>query len=207
VSTTQNLINYYAGLLIAQYREKPNAYATIQALVAPVIMDQLPAQVRDAFVIGNAIGVQLDILGKYAGVTRRGKRMDGSAIVLNDVDFTSLIKLAIIRNNSGSSLYDIQRLLATYFLGEIYVFDHLTMQLSYEINAAAISSDLAEMFITEGLLPKPMGVQLASVVYVPDISKIFGFRTYALPAYNSSPFNSYAGYQTDWTWLSYADTL
>lgn len=160
-------------------------------------MDQLPLQVQNAFTIGDtviagtdypgAVGVQLDILGKYAGVVRSGYDLAGNPLTLNDMDFTTLIRLAIVTNNSGSSLADIQNLLHNNFANEMFVFDGANMQMSYLITSSIGSQALVELFITEGLLPKPMGVQLASVIYVPTVS-LFGFQTYddVSPAWSNS---------------------
>lgn len=201
--TTAEIIAYYANLLILQYRQKPHAYATIQALVKPVIMDQLPTQVQDAFDIDTAVGVQLDTLGKYAGVTRYANGAAGP-ITLVDDDFRKLIKLAIITNASGSSLSDIQALLQLYFAGEIYIFDYANMRISYLVSSTIGSQDLAQAFIADGLLPKPMGVEMG-VVFAPVINKFFGFRDYINAGYFNEPFNTYALYHTDWPWLSYYD--
>lgn len=190
--TTQDIIQYYANLLILQYVGQPKAVKTIRALVAPVVMDQLPLQVQNAFCIGDqtingitypgAVGVQLDILGKYVGVMRTGYDLTHNPVTLNDSDFTQLIKIAIITNNSGSSLYSIQTLLQQYFANEIFVYDGADMQLSYLVTSSVGSKALVELFITEGLLPKPMGVQLASIVYVPVIS-LYGYLSYSgIPA-------------------------
>lgn len=172
--TTQDIINYYANLLIIQYIGKPKAYATVQATVAMAIMDQLPDQVQNAFNMdGTAVGVQLDVLGKYAGVSRTGFGLTGQPITLDDDDFFTLIKLAILTNSSGSDLATIQKLLNEFFPGELFVFDHKEMRMSYLIDSDVGSQELIQLFITEGLLPKPMGVQLAAPIYTPDL-KFFG---------------------------------
>lgn len=199
--TTADLISYYAGLLIMQYFSKPNAIAMVKAQVTPIIMDQLPVAVQDAFNIDTAVGVQLDVLGKYAGVIR-----SGGGITLSDADFRKLIKLAIVTNSSGSDLATIQRLLNMFFENEIFVFDHLNMRMSYYLNTSVGSQDLANLFISEGLLPRPMGVQMA-VAYAPATDTFFGFRTYTTPAIRSSPFNTYTSYSMSSPWLSYADAL
>ncbi len=205
--TTQQLINYYANLLILQYIGKPNAYATVQTLVTPVIMDQLPIAVQNAFNMdGTAQGVQLDVLGKYVGVTRTGYDFNGP-ITLNDTDFMVLIRLAIAQNNAGSSLATIQNFLATFFLGAILVFDYKTMRLSYLLNSGIGSQELAELIVKQNLLPKPMGVQLSSVVYGPVLNTFFGFRTYTLAAMNSSPFNTYGSYSMSAPWLNKSNLL
>lgn len=185
--TTEEIILYYSNLLILQYRTQPKAIATMEALVTPIIMDQLPLAVQNAFEIGTAVGTQLDVLGKYTGVTRYGVGFDGQPITLGDFDFTQLIKLAIITNNSGSSLFTIDTLLNTYFPNEIFAFDDADMHMSYLISSSIGSQNLVEMFVTQNLLPKPMGVELASVIYLPAIG-IFG-----MPDYRSVPSTWNAG--------------
>lgn len=203
---TAKIIEYYANLLILQYLQKPKAFNTVEALVAPVIMNQLPIDVRDAFDIETAQGVQLDVLGKYAGVTRSGNGFIGP-ITLDDSDFISLIRLAIIHNNAGSSLAEIQALLHTWFPGQILVFDYADMTMDYLVDSSVGSFDLAQLFITEGLLPKPMGVQLKATIYGPFASQFFGFRTYEYPGFNISPFNDYNSYQMDFPWLDYRNAI
>lgn len=191
--TDLELQQYYANLLILQYVGQPKAYAMIESLVSGVIMNQLPLAVQNGFVIGNstiagvtypgAVGAQLDVLGKYAGVTRTGRSFSGSPITLDDADFTTLIKLASITNVAGSSLATIQDLLHTYFPNQIFVYDSADMQMSYLITSTVGDQELVELFITEGLLPKPMGVELASVVYIPNLS-LFGYQSYDSAAPN-----------------------
>lgn len=205
--TTEEIVNYYADLLILQYLEKPRAYETIRATIRPFIMDQISLDVQNAFAIDTAVGVQLDVIGKYVGANRMGVIAGGVTITLTDSDYRSLIKMAIVKNNHGSSLYDIQNLLNAFFPGQIFAFDLLGMRMSYFIVSSAASLNLIEIFISENFLPKPMGVQVASIVYLPTIDDLFGFRTYSRANLTGSPFNDYADYQTDWPWLSYQDTI
>lgn len=202
--TDQEIIDYYSNLLILEYLQQPKAYATIQTSVTPFVMDQLPIDVQNAFAIPTAVGVQLDILGKYVGASRVGHTFNGN-VVLDDANYRILIQLSIFTNNAGSSLATIQDLIAMYFPGQILVFDFKTMRLSYFLNIG--SQDLVEMIIVQGKLPKPMGVQLSSVIYAPVIDKFFGFRTYELPGVNNTPFNTYSVYDMDSPWLSYKNAL
>lgn len=198
--TTAEIQKYYADLLILEYIGKPRAYEMIYEFVAPFIMDQLPTTVQNAFCVGTstiagtvypgAIGNQLDVLAKYSGVTRSGYGLTGNPITLSDLDFTRLIQMAIIRNNSGSSLATIQNLIHMYFANEIFVYDSANMQMSYLITSAAGTIDLVELFVTEGLLPKPMGVLLSSIIYIEDIS-LFGFESYSDPIEDWNPSTNY----------------
>lgn len=206
--TTQQLIEYYSNLLILQYHDKTKAVATIEAQVAPVIMDQLPTTVENAFNLLTAYGAQLDVLGTYVGVTRTGSGFQGQVITLDDNDFRILIQIAIIQNKNGSSLSDIQDLLQEFFPnGEILVFDYQTMRLSYLIDSNFVSADLVQLFVTEGLLPYPMAVTRSSIVWVPIIDEFFGFRTYFGAGVYNNPFNTYDSYITTWPWLNYDDTV
>lgn len=204
--TTDELVGYYTNLLILQYNTLPKAKATIDGLVRPVIMDQLPLLVQAAYAVDTAVGVQLDVLGKYVGVSRNTYDFSGP-ISLSDTDFRVLIRLAITNNNSGSSLYDIQNVIHIFFASALQVFDYANMQMDYFFDTSIGSNHLAEVFVKQKLLPKPMGVQLGSLIYVPNVTNIFGFRTYVLAQMNISPFNSYSTYHTDWTWISYSNAI
>lgn len=202
MSTTDEISSYYANLLILQYLQKPKAYATVKAQALPVIMDQLPIAVQNAFSVADSVGAQLDVIGKYVGASRTGATLSGP-ITLDDDDFRQLIKLVTIKNNAGSSLATIQSLLAANFPGQIRVSDNQTMQLQYTIIETLGTSDLLEILVTGGYLPRPMGVQVA-VTIIPDfVNPLFGFRTYFAPDPTVSPFNNYTFYQLTYPWLSY----
>lgn len=204
--TNEELQEYYAGLLILQYLNKPKAFATIKTLVKPVIMDQVPIAVQNAFAIDTAQGKQLDILGKYVGVTRFGYGTSGRPITLTDSDFVLFIKLAIITNTFGSSLAEIQNTLTMYFGNSILVSDSQNMSLNYSISSNFGSSDLLQMIVTQNRLPRPMGVGVSVTIITPGSGFFFGFRTYDAPAVNKSPFNSYPFYNSSTSpWLSYSD--
>lgn len=65
-----DLVNYYANLLIIQYHNKDKAVATIEAITRETIASAVIFDVRDGYDVEAAIGSQLDILGKYIGVDR-----------------------------------------------------------------------------------------------------------------------------------------
>lgn len=182
------------------------------SLDADVAIDEtdetLPLAVENGFnLLGDNIaqGVQLDTLGKYNGVTRSGHGFNTN-ITLDDADFLSLMKMAIAKNFSGSSLADIQKIIHQFFPDEMFVFDYQNMHMSYVISSAVGSQELIQMFIVQGLLPRPMAVALTLIIYALNIN-FFSFRTYELPAFNASPFNTYADYHTDWPWLSYQNAI
>lgn len=69
----EELLKYYANLLIVQYNGKPKAKATIEMLTRimyGVSDTPLFLQIRDSFDWKKAKGAQLDIIGKWVGVSR-----------------------------------------------------------------------------------------------------------------------------------------
>jgi len=203
--TDLEIIEYYADLLILQYIGMPKAYDTVSYLASQAIMDQLPDEVMNAFDITTAIGVQLDVIGQYVGVIRTGY-VEGVQLTLDDADFRTLIAFASLKNSAGSSLYDIQQLL-TYFSGAVLVIDYANMRMSYLVSSVIGSINMVLLAIQQNLLPVPMAVQLASVIYAPVINTFFGFRTYDLAGYNNSPFNNYDTYNLTYPWLNYDNAI
>lgn len=201
MATVEELKKYYSDLLILQYLNLTNATAMIRALVEPVIMDQLPIAVQDAFEIGTAAGDQLDVIGKYVGVSRNGYGLDGQPISLIDSDYTQLIKMVIVKNNSGSSLATIQSLLAAAFPNQIFISDNQTMGLNYLIVESIGTSDLLELLTTGGYLPAPMGVQVSSTVVPPITFPFFAFYNSDNPSASISGFNFYEFYNPNSPWL------
>lgn len=66
----EELLNYYSNLLIVQYNGKPKAKATIEMLVSLMFANLILIQIQDAFNWQTAIGNQLDIIGRWVGVSR-----------------------------------------------------------------------------------------------------------------------------------------
>ena len=69
----EELLKYYANLLIIQYNGKPKAKATIELftkMIYGVSDTPLLLQIQNAFDLKTAVGNQLDIIGKWVGVTR-----------------------------------------------------------------------------------------------------------------------------------------
>lgn len=68
--TTQELIDYYKGLLILQYASLGNALAEMDLIIGVFLQDQILQKVRDGFDLETAIGAQLNILATYRGLSR-----------------------------------------------------------------------------------------------------------------------------------------
>jgi hypothetical protein len=177
---------------------------------APVITETdsiLLLAIQNAFNPDTAVGKQLDIIGKYVGVTRTAQGATGP-VTLEDDDFRVLIRMAVLTNSAQSDLATIQNLIFTFFAGQMRVYDYQNMRMSYLLSSSIGSLALVEMFIAQELLPRPMGVQVASIIYAPTIDNFFGFVSYEIPTNPLvKPFNTYEDYQEDWPWLLYENAV
>lgn len=175
-----NYADYLTNLLILQYHNKPRAKATIKACTKWFPIDLIFA-VRDGFSIDTAVGKQLDIIGKYIDVDRYYTNASSQPSTLSDDDFRKLLKLKAIVNTGSGTDYGIDSALRETFGSDIRAVDdidangHHTMSMTYYIRDTL--QDLAYAAIQKGCLPKPLGVQLNSPVFVSE-EDLFGFVTY-----------------------------
>lgn len=195
-------VDYVAPLLVVETSTidtgEPEITETDQILLL---------QIQDAFNPTTAIGDQLDVIGKYVGVTRTAQGVTGP-ITLGDDDYRTLIRLAVLTNSAQSDLATIQDLIFTFFAGQMQVFDYQNMRMSYLISTSLGSTELIQMMVSQNLLPRPMAVQVAAIIYAPVINQFFGFCTYEIPTPGGiNPFNTYEVYETDWPWLLYENAI
>lgn len=69
-TTVDQIIEYYTNLLIIQYNKQPKAAATIALFISQLIADGIYFDVKAGYNLDTAVGHQLDVLGKYIGVSR-----------------------------------------------------------------------------------------------------------------------------------------
>jgi hypothetical protein len=159
MATDAEIEEYYADLLITQYRRKPKARAEVKLLAAAGFVNQLPLQTRNAFHPDNAVGAQLDILLKYVGGSRTVQTFT-TTVTLVDADARTLLFMLIARNHTNGSLDSIDELIQNFFPGQVKVFDHQNMRMDYFLESSIGSATLAEAMIKGRALPKPSCVQL-----------------------------------------------
>ena len=161
----------YVDKLLIQYSDKPNATAEIRMLsyFAEELRDFL-ASFPDEYGIDEAVGVQLDVLGKRVGLAR--------PVGMNDGDYRFLLRIKIARNNGSSILIQetgdgLQDVIQFAFSGDAYVIDTLSMVLTLYVSPNIDLNLLATAFDLD-LLPKPQGVPY-NVVVQADPNTTFGF--------------------------------
>lgn len=70
MANVTDIIQYYVNLIIIQYHNQPKAQATIALYAQELLASGIFFDIQNAFNLDTAIGVQLDIIGKYVGVDR-----------------------------------------------------------------------------------------------------------------------------------------
>lgn len=168
-------------------------------------IDTLPLAVQNCFNIDTAIGVQLDILSKYTGV-KRSAITTTESIFLNDDDYRTLIKFAIVQNNAGSSLAEIEKNLYLFFPNQFILTDYKNMHMSYLLDQDIGTENFFKVLVAEELIPRPMAVSI-TVIVTPDVTQFFGFRTYFKENPLVKPLNRYDSFNLNWFFLSYKDAI
>jgi hypothetical protein len=90
MASVDEIVDYYTNLLIIQYHNKPKAQAMVALFVREMIASNILMQIRDGYNIDTAVGLQLDVIGKYVGVDRfyTGQTFSGffSFIIYSEVN-------------------------------------------------------------------------------------------------------------------------
>lgn len=68
--TLADKIAYYVDKLVLQYRTKSKARATLAIVLKQAMADDVASAIGAGFDVETAVGAQLDVIGKYAGVSR-----------------------------------------------------------------------------------------------------------------------------------------
>lgn len=205
MSTSQEIQEYYADLLILQYKTQPKARATIKALIKELYGSGSLLALVNGYGLDTAVGKQLDVLGKYIGLNRKVKVNIGSSDtnILTDDQYRILLKLKLIQNTNFSSTSQIRAALYELFPNDIRLFDTRTMIYEYELST--LFNDLVNVIIAEELLPLPMGIGY-NITVVPDLLQLYGY--YGYDGLNDNP-NGYSSYTDGFKgkYLSYGDRI
>lgn len=203
MSTSQEIQDYYADLLILQYKTKQNARAHIQAIIKELYGSGSLMDMVNGFGLDTAVGKQLDVLGKYIGLNRQVKVNigDSDTNILTDEQYRILLKLKLISNTNFSSTSQIRKALYELFPNDIRLFDPRTM--IYEYQLSTLFNDLVNVIIAEELLPLPMGLDY-TINVVPDLLQLYGYYGYDGLNNNQNGYSSYTdGFKGKY--LSYGD--
>lgn len=182
-------VNDYLALITSQHADKPQYMATVSAVIDPLAKMQSVEYFTLPFLsVDFAVGVQLDWIGEWVGITRRVPTPitglyfswddtattgwdsgiwkgpfdpDSGLTELPDEDYRILIRAKIQANTRGRSIEDIYSILDAAFPSVVIdVIDNndMTIDVNYTIADFTI---VQEAILTQGLIPiKPSCVTI-----------------------------------------------
>ena len=201
MSTTDD----YVALITNEHRDKQNFVATMRALTqGPSDVQNLLAALNLKFDLDQAIGVQLDQVGVWAGITRQvavpltgvyfafdtvGVGFDQGSwqgpfdpsvglVNLDDANYRVVIKAKVAANHWDGTLPDFLKIMALVFAGTptlIFATDNQDMSMTVGLAGHLPSAVLISLLHGGYLVPKPEGVRLNYISTSLDGSPIFGF--------------------------------
>lgn len=163
--------NYYADLLVAQYKDKPKAVATIKGIQEILNTLIIAKEVENGFNIETAVGKQLDTIGKYVGLDRFYNGFiidDANLIYTTDNSLTELYYIASADSPPDLSLtINPNNLTATSILSDVVyrTLLKLKIQLNYS-NGSQYDIDVICNSLFAGLLFATTENDMTIVFYV-----------------------------------------
>ena len=195
----------YTALITSEHSDKPRFMATVESLVQPLV-DQMGVlqSMPGRFDLDNAVGVQLDDVGLWVGVSRKIRTPltgvyfsfdiaglgfdqgtwkgpfdpDSGLTVLDDDTYRLVIRAKIGANHWDGTLEQSAAILNSIFDADTHVFieDHQDMSMTIGI-AGKVPPATFLALLSGGYIPlKPEGVRVNyTVVTSVDGSPLFGF--------------------------------
>ena len=163
----------YLSLVPPQHRNKPNFIAALTAVLQPMVDHQaVLASMPAAFDLDVAVGVQLDQIGLWVGVSRK-------ALSLDDTTYRLLLRARIEADRWDGTLSGAIRAFDYLFSDpatHVFIQDNLDMSYYLNVSGTLLSPSMMAV-LTGGYIPlKPAGVRLAGVNVVSvDGLPLFGF--------------------------------
>lgn len=185
-------VEEYLNLITQQHRDKPRFMATVEAMVAPYVhMQNVLMSFMSAFDVDYAVGVQLDIIGQWVGVSRiittpisgvyftwdgttqtgwdngiwkSANDPDSGITTLPDDLYRRLIKSKIASNASCGEVSDIYNVLTSVVsvASAVKIVDNQDMTMTVQLDVSELTS-YEQQIIRSGVLNiQPAGV---SVLY------------------------------------------
>lgn len=182
-------ISDYTGLVTSEHADKPKFMATVSALAQCFVdLQNVELSIPFAFDLDQAVGVQLDAVGEWVGITRNVNTPltgvyfsfdtaalgfdqgvwkgpfdpDTGVVSLDDDTYRLLIRAKIGANNWDGTLGSSAAILNSIFGGGTYVFiqDNGDMSITYGI-AGNVPSALFLALLRGGYIPlKPEAVHI-----------------------------------------------
>lgn len=195
-------ITDYTGLVTSEHKPRPKFMATVAALAQPFVdLQNFYESLPDAFDLDKAIGVQLDAVGMWVGISRKvatpltnvyfsldtpGLGLDEGSLKgpfdpdagitsLDDDTYRLLLRAKIAANSWDGTIPSAAAILNSLFQNiTIFIQDNQDMTMTMGISGNLPSAVFLALF-TGGYLPlKPAGVLVTRYVTSQSGAPIFG---------------------------------
>lgn len=188
----------YTQLLTSAHREQPRFAATVSLVTSSIasVTDALML-LPEQFSVDTAVGVQLDVVGLWVGMSRSvavpvsdpyfswdtvGRGWDEGywkppyaptegVALMDDATYRAAIRLKIVTNHwaGRQELFTGIPIKLEHATDDNVIFaqDHMDMSMTFFVVGPSVSPVLKAVIAQSGTLPKPIGVRVRTVVFTP----------------------------------------
>lgn len=170
---------FYLNLITSEHATKPKFKAWVDTLLTPFLdAINLNDNIKRAFDLNSAVGVQLDTLGKILVQSRQMnfQPTDGSSPLLNDDYYRLVLRAKVIKNQWKGTITNFYQFWKVLFKNQplnIYLIDNQDMRPVIVIWSSQTPQMIQDFLSNNLIVPKPAG--LGYTVRQVDIEGIFGF--------------------------------
>ena len=171
--------DFYLNLITSEHATKPKFKAWVDTLLTPFLdAINLNDNIKRAFDLNSAVGVQLDTLGKILVQSRQMnfQPTDGSSPLLNDDYYRLVLRAKVIKNQwkgTITNFYQFWKILFNNQPLNIYLIDNQDMRPVIVIWSSQTPLMIQDFLRNNLIVPKPAG--LGYTVRQVDVEGIFGF--------------------------------
>lgn len=183
---------FYLDLITSEHINKPKYKAWMTVLLTPFIdIINLNDQIKRAFDLNTAVGVQLDTLGKILVLNRQVtfQPTDGSSPILNDDYYRMILKAKVVKNQwkgTISNFYSFWNVLFQNQPLQVYLIDNQNMEPAVVVWSSQVTQMVQDLLANNYLIPKPAGLGLT--VRRIDSDKILGFEGSSFEPFDQGVF-------------------
>ena len=186
-------VDYYLRLITSEHANKPKYMSWMRVLLTPFVdAINLNKSIKSAFFINTAVGVQLDTIGKWLGLSRQVdfQPTDGSSSILDDKYYRIALKAKIVKNLWKGTIEDFYNMWQILFNGEdlqVYLADNQDMDYIIVTWDSTTQDSMINDLLRNGyIIPRPAGL---GTLYVDvDSEEVFGFDGSDFQPFNQGVF-------------------
>lgn len=188
------VLDGYRKLLTSEYKTRPRLTSWLLWLISEgLTYNGVLTEILEAFDLDRAVGVQLDTLGKIAGVGRllNFYPSGGESPLMDDDTYRLVIKARLIQNLWKGTLDELYSAWGVLFPDISLQIQDLQDMTYNVVIVGAFTSLMRELIVNGYIVPKPEGVRI-NIMTITDTTGLPLFA-YDLDTYQ------YSGYTAHWS--------